>query len=235
MNHSRHLLASFALAALLAPAAAQAEQKAEKIAITPTSKKAAIILKSPELPVPSTVLSAYRLHIAPYDQATGMMKGLFGAGRTIAARPKLLYDGYYVSDIEPGTYVFGSISQQDRWGLCFNGNSRTFTVRAGEVLYLGDFNAVSHVAELQRRVIMSGQTTIIGHGSVFFFDDVAPPSFARGAESELAQVHQMMKTRMPLTTVAPMAVTYADAKFGTGSDMFGLTRVCGGYYRKGAK
>jgi hypothetical protein len=232
MKLSKTLLA---FTALSLPVAAAAEQKAEKIAITPGSAKAAIILKSPQLPVPPAVQSAYRLHIAPYDAAAGMMKGLFGAGRTIAARPKLHYDGYYVSDIEPGTYVFGSISQQDRWGLCFNGASRTFTVRPGEVLYLGDFDALSHVAELQQRVVSSGQTTIIGHGSVFFFDDVSPPLFGQVTDAELTHVQQMVKARMFGTTVAVKPVTFADAKFGTGSDMFGLTRQCGGYYRKGAK
>ncbi|NNM75468.1 hypothetical protein HJG53_00905 [Sphingomonas sp. ID1715] len=212
-----------------------AEQRAEKIAITPESKMAAIIFKSPQLPVPPTVQSAYRLHIAPYDPAEGVMKGLFGAGRSIAAKPKLLYDGYYVSDVEPGTYVFGSLSRQDYWAVCFNGGSRQFTVRAGEVLYLGDFDARKHVTELERLAITSGRITSRNSEAVHFFDTVAPPAFAPVSEDDLVAVAAMMKVRMPNTSVAPKAVTFADAKFGTGSDLFGLNRVCGGYYRKGAR
>jgi hypothetical protein len=223
-------------AATVAGGPALANQKAESIAVTPASQNAAIVFKSPQLPVPGTVKSAYHLFIMPYDAAAGHMNGgVLGGGLRVMARPKLFYDGYLVSDIKPGTYVIGLFSRQDSWVLCFNGDSRSFTIKPGEVLYLGDFDATKHVMELERLTITSGRTVSRNSQSIEFFDTVSPPAFAPVDEAQLSAVATMMKARMPLTNVAPRAAEFSPAKFGTGSDLFGLSRVCGGYYRKSAK
>jgi hypothetical protein len=64
---------------------------------------------------------------------------------------------------------------------------------------------------------------------------VTPPTLAPIDEAQLAAVAAMVKTRMPKTTAAPRAVQFAPARFGTGHDLFGMRRICGGYYQGKAK
>lgn len=221
------------LAAGAATAPAMAQDVA-KIAITPQSQNAALIIKAPNLPPPPTYRTAYRINLQAYDaEKLAMRGGPFGGGATFAARPKAFVDGYLVVDIKPGTYVFRDISKQDFWALCFNNDSRQFTVKPGEVVYLGEIDARLHMAELQHRAIMSGQ--IRTNKLVHFFDGVSPPAIAPIDEAGLAAAAAMVTARMPKTSVAPKAAEFSPARFGTGSDLFGLSRVCGGYHTKRAK
>jgi len=223
-------------AALWLPGVPAAAAKPADIAITPASQRAALILKTNPLPVAPGMRTAYRLTLQTYDPADGKLLGApFGGLAVFAARPKEFVDGYLVVDVKPGTYVFKEFSEQDRWTLCFNGASRSFTVKPGEILYLGEFDAATHEVELQGRTVMSGQTVIRGHGFVSFFDTVAPPRVTPPDEAGLAAAVALVKARLPKSTSAPQAPLYRDARFGTGNDMFGLQRVCGGYYAKKAK
>jgi hypothetical protein len=235
MNKGVLALAAWS-AALVTTSAANATQRADKIAITPGSPKGAIILKAPRLTPPPTFASAYKLSIMGYDPATGVMKGSWlGGALLLEAKPKLNYGGYLVADIDPGTYVIGDFSHQDWWALCFNGGSKAFTIRPGEVLYLGELDAEAELAELMELTLKSGRISVRQGNVVHFFDTVTPPRLAPIDDAQLQSVATEMKTILPKTTVAPKAAVLRDAKFGTGSDLFGLQRVCGGYYRKGVK
>ena len=121
------------------------------------------------------------------------------------------------------------LSRQDYWALCFNDNSLQFTVRPGEIVYLGEIDARSHVAELERMAVMSGRTSTRSQ-VVHFFDGVSPPAFKPVDEAGLEAVTAMVRTRMSRTTVTPRAAEFAPARFGTGRDLFGTSRLCGGYY-----
>lgn len=216
----------------LAPARAQ---DAAKIAITPESPRAAIILKAADLPRAPTYRTSYRIHLQTYDpQVQTLRGGPFGGSITFAARPKAFVDGYLVVDVKPGTYAFRDFSRQDYWALCFNGGSRHFTVKPGELLYLGEMDVVRHAAELERTAMMTGQMSTSGK-LVHFFDNVTPPILSPVGDAELAAVAAMVRARMPRTSVAPKAAQFGEARFGTGSDLFGLDRVCGGYFSKRAK
>jgi hypothetical protein len=234
----RAALTLMLLALPLVAAPARAGKPAE-IAITPASPGAVLILKAPNLPPPPTFRTAYRLSLQTYDPAgQKMVGGPFGGSALFQARPKDFVDGYLILEVKPGTYAFQSFSQQDYWALCFNGGSLQFTVRAGEVLYLGDFDAARHAMELQTLAVTTGRVSTRGSNAVHFFDTVTPPLFAPTDEAELARVAAMVKARMPKTNVAPKAAAFSPARFGTGRDLFGLQRICGGYYQgkaKGAK
>lgn len=223
--------------ALALAAPALAENKPEKIAIAPDSEKAAIIMKAPWIDPPSdySALSGYQLGISAFDPAEGQLKGSFFKGfRSLVSRRAFWRKGYLVSDIRPGTYAVMQFSRQDKWALCYHADTLQFTVRPGEVLYLGEFDARRHLAQLESMVIGSGQTSLNNIQVAHYFDGIERPAFGAVSESELAEVAAAMKTIMPRTTVSPTAVSFAPARFGTGSDAFGLQRVCGGYYRKGA-
>jgi hypothetical protein len=232
MTRIRTLPFAVALAFAVAPAAAK---DVAGVAITATSADALIIFKAPDIPRPPGYKTSWRMGVQAYDPAAQKLQaGPFGGNETLAGRPKSFVDGYLVEMVKPGTYVFRDFSRQDYWTLCFNGNSLQFTVRPGEVLYLGEFDAVKHVEELERLTVSTGQTSTQGQ-PVQFFDTVSPPAFAPVDEAGLAAVAAMVRTRMPKTTVAPKPVRFKPARFGTGNDLFHISRICGGYYAKKAK
>lgn len=226
-----------ALWALSTATVASAEQKAAKIAIAPGSDKAAIIFKAPDLPRPmGAYISSYKIGIKKYDAANQALQGgPFAGSALLSARPSLFAQGYLVSDLKPGTYVVTDLSRQDLWALCFHDNSLQFTVKPGEVLYLGDFDAGFHVMELERMTVSSGRTMVRQGNVAHFFDNVTPPRFTPGTAADLPLVAAMMQAAMPKTTAAPQLVQFQPARFGTGRDLFGLQRICGGYYTGKAK
>jgi hypothetical protein len=225
---------AFAAAMLLAAPAA-AKDVAE-IAITPGSTDALLIFRANDVPVPPGYKTAWRMPIQSYDPVEQKMQsGPFGGIETLAGRPKSFVDGFLVERVKPGTYAFQSFSRQDLWALCFNGDSLQFTIKPGEVLYLGELDALSHVLELERLAVTSGRTTSRNSSPIHFFDTVSPPAFAPVDEAGLESAAAMVRARMPKTSVAPKAAQFSKARFGTGKDLFGTKRICGGYYQGKAK
>lgn len=227
---------SWPLAAVLLVAAPAAGKDVASFAITPTSTDALIIIKADDIPRPPGYKTSWRMGLQTYDAAEQKMQGgPFAGTQTIAGRPKSFVDGYLVEVVKPGTYAFRDFSRQDLWALCFNGDSLRFTIRPGEVLYLGELDARRHVRELETLAVTSGRTSSRNSEPIHFFDTVSPPTFAPVDSAGLAAVAAMVKARMPKTTVTPKAARFLPAKFGTGRDLFGLRRICGGYYQKKAK
>ncbi|HEX6375629.1 MAG TPA: hypothetical protein VFZ91_07895 [Allosphingosinicella sp.] len=225
--------ALFLASAAAAPAAAK---DVAGFAITPGSADALIIFKAADVPRPPGYKTAWRMGVQSYDPVEQKLQGApFGGMETLASRPKSFVDGYLVELVKPGTYVFRDFSRQDFWSLCFNGGSLRFTIRPGEILYLGEFDAVKHVMELESLAVSTGRVTARSGQPVQFFDTVSPPTFAAVDEAGLAAAAAMVKARMPKTTATPKPARFEPARFGTGRDLFGLQRICGGYYTKKAK
>ena len=227
------LKAALAGALLVAAIPASAKDSA-KIAITATSKDALIIIKAPAIPPAPTFKTAYRLGLSVYDPDTKAMKGGPWGGKAIfQAQPKKFVDGFLMLTVKPGTWVYQDFSQQDFWALCFQDSSLQFNVAAGEVVYLGEFDAVAHARDLQVTAIRTGRTST--KGVEHFFDNIAPPRLAPISENELGKVRALLAANAPNTTAPVRAAAYTLARFGTGSDLFGLMRICGGYYTGKAK
>ncbi|WP_190315757.1 hypothetical protein [Porphyrobacter sp. LM 6] len=228
----RFILAAMCLA--LAPHA-WAGQKAEKIAVTPDGERALVIIKAKELEPPLNMASGFHLTFAPYDAQQEAIGGsILGGGFTLLAKPKLFYDGYLVADVPPGTYAFQQFTRQDRWALCYNNNSRVFTIKAGEALYLGEFDSRGSLMDLENEVTKSLRFTSVG-GSLVHFFDVAAPRIKPVGEGEIAKVQSFVTSRMPRTTSIVQSAVFSEGRFGTGKDLFGTNRVCGGYYKGSAK
>jgi hypothetical protein len=236
MKSIRGLALAAAFFAMLAAGVPATAKDAHSIAITPASPKAAIIIKAELLPVPPGHKTSYLVGLQSYDPARqAMTNGPFGGSATFAAQPKAFVDGYLVIEVDPGTYAFRDVSREDYWAVCFNGGSLSFTVKPGEIVYLGEMDVRLHVAELERLAVMSHRTSTRNGQAVHFFDTVTPPAMAPIDEADLAAAAAMVRTRMPASTVAPRAAVFSKAKFGTGHDLFGLSRICGGYYQGRAK
>src|SRR4051812_29173530 len=110
-----------ALALLIAVAGASpaVAKDARRIAITPDSPKAAIIIKAESLPVAPGYQTSYRIGLQSYDYEHQSLKGgPFTGSATFAAKPKSFVDGYLVLEVDPGTYAFRDLSMQDLWSLC---------------------------------------------------------------------------------------------------------------------
>lgn len=236
MIRTTKLALALIMLAALGTASPALAKKPEQIAITPDSPKAAIIIKAELLPVPPGYKTSYRIGLQRYDYATQSMKGGPYAGApTFAAKPGSFVDGYLVLEVDPGTYAFRDLSRQDLWAVCFNEGSLFFTVKPGEIVYLGEMDVRLHVSELERLAVTSGRTSSRNSEPVHFFDTVTPPAFAPVDSAGLEAAAAMVRTRMPASTVAPKTVAFGKARFGTGHDLFGLKRICGGYYQGKAK
>jgi hypothetical protein len=226
----------FAAALAIAAATPAAAKDVTDFAITPGSADALIVFRAPDIPRPPGYKTSWRMGLQSYDPAEQKLQaGPFGGNEMLAGRPKSFVDGYLFEMVKPGTYVFRDFSRQDLWSLCFNGASLQFTVKPGEVLYLGEFDAMKHVLELETLAVTTGRVTARSGQPVQFFDTVSPPAFAPVDEAGLAAAAAMMKARMPKTTVAPKPARFSPARFGTGHDLFHIQRICGGYYAKKAK
>jgi hypothetical protein len=227
------LAAALAGAMMLAALPASANDAA-KIAVTATSKDALIIIKTPSLPPAPTFKTAYRLGLSVYDPENQAMKGgPWGGKATFQAQPKKFVEGYLMLTVKPGIWVYQDFSQQDLWALCFQDSSLQFDVKAGEVVYLGAFDAAAHARDLQITAIRTGRTST--KSFEHFFDNIPAPRLAPVSEGDLANVRAVLAANAPKTTAPVRAAIYSPARFGTGSDLFGLSRICGGYHTGKAK
>lgn len=218
---------------LTIPVSVSATKKVDKIAVTPISKKAAIIIKAKDIPISDSYRTSFRILLRTFDaERQALRGGPLGGSVMLEAQSRLFTDGYLVADLEPGTYVLQSFSRQDLWVLCFNDNSLHFTIKPGELLYLGEMNSEKHVRELEALAISTGRTSARRSEPVNFFDGVSTPDFTPVDDEELVAVTAMVKAKMPNTTVAPKAAEFGPARFEPASDPLGVARICGGNHRK---
>lgn len=213
--------------------AAFATKQPSKISITPTSQKAAIIIKAKDMPISGAYKTSFRIVLRDFNAADNTLRGgPLGKSVMLEAQARLFTDGYLVADLDPGTYVFQSFSRQDSWILCFNKDSLRFDISPGQVLYLGELNSEKHVRELENLAVSTGQTSARRSQPVHFYDDVSAPDLSPVDDAGLAEVGTMVKASMPNTTVTPKAAKFAQARFEPAPDPLGVARICGGYYKK---
>lgn len=231
-NATRGATALVLATALSTASVAKEPRKAELAAGSPD---ALVVLKSEWWQPAPSMLSAYKLTLATYDPAQEkVVGGPFGGGVLIEARKRNFAEGYIVTALKPGRYVFLSYSQQDKWALCFNARTVQFEVKPGEVVYLGELDAAAHRQELTEEAVRSGKVSISGYGFADFFDLPGGPRLAPVGEAELATVRSVLARQAPGVTAPVRTAVYTPARFGTGSTLF-AERRCGGYFAASAK
>jgi len=223
-------IAALAAIAVAAPSAA----KPKPLVIAPGGPDAAVVLLVPRLS------TRYMIGLSAYDPVGRQLKGESVAGGwadTEIDRAKPDQSGWvvYIRKLKPGTYVFRDVTQQRTWGICFHAASYQFRLQPGQILYLGEFDGRAAVADLQRRAVASGQTVSTGGTLYHYFDDVPPPPLVQGSERNFAEVREQVAKTEPLATSPVERAQLSPAQFGTGSDLFGTQRLCGGWHKKKAK
>src|SRR6185437_15718138 len=132
--------------------------------------------------------------------------------------------------------VFQDLVQQQAWAVCFNERSRSFSVHAGDAVFLGDYQPALNLAQLSQFAHQSGQL-IAQRSSVFhYFDHIAPPQITapNATSADFLAAKQYEAASMPSLHGRLQPVVYRPAKFGTGYTLFG-ERVCGGYFKDKVK
>lgn len=179
--------------------------------------------------------TGYNLVGQQFDPANHLLKaGSFKGGwASFDVDPGMPYAALKVV---PGTYVFSGLSQQSAWMSCFQDSSVTFDLKAGEVLYLGEFDPVPILADLQRKVVERGETVSMNNRNYFYFDNIPAPHFDFGPDRDRASAEAETYVHTHMTKVsAPVRLAeFHQTTFGIGYDAFHIQRVCGGYYKESA-
>ena len=205
-------------------------KKLDQTVLTPTSETALVVMKSDMWEPAPSMKSAYKLLLSSYDPKEAK---LMGGGALFEAQKKKFFDGYLLATIKPGRYIFQSYTMQDNWALCFNAKTMQFDVKAGEVVFLGQFDAKAHREQLTMQTISSGKAVISGYGFADFFDLPDAPFFKTIDDAQLVDVKAALARHAALVTAPVRGAEYSPAQFGTGSTLF-AERKCGGYFSASA-
>ena len=234
----KHMIAKLTIALALgvaAPLNMAGARSADSYALDANAETALVVMKTDWWQPAPSMQSAFKLALSVFDPVEEKLRGKpFGGSVLFEAKQKKFVDGYLIAKIKPGRWVFQSYAQQDKWALCFNAMSLQFEVKPGEVVYLGEFNALRHRQQLAEQAVHSGKVYLSGYGFADFFDLAEGPLLKSIDEIQLVAVRQMLGRNAPLVTAPVRAAEYSPARFGTGSTLF-AERRCGGYFNKGAK
>ena len=212
---------------------AAATQKPDKIAITPSSKDGALMLRATRLPI------EYELAITRYDPAEQALGGGIGSGYAdVVIKPAIAFarvdlaSDFVMRSARPGTYVLRAVSQQAYWSVCFAEASLYFTVRPGEVVVIGDFDGATPVAELHGNVMANPSHRRVQQGTIHaYLDNISPPKLTAADAPMLAAATARLRVNSPKTMVAPTVATLETGKFGTGYTLFGQ-KAYGAFFKK---
>lgn len=227
------LSAALVIALTMSPAWVAAKSPTEQV-LTATSPTAMIIIKTDFWQPAPSLKSAFKIGLSVYDPVAGRLVGGPYGGALIESQKKKFVDGYLMLPIRPGRWTFVNFQEQDHWALCFNAASVQFEVKPGEVVYLGEFDAQGHREQLTEKVVSSGKVSISGSSFADYFDLPEGPKLKPISETDLNDVRAMLTRNAPQISAPVRAADYTEAKFGTGSTLFGQRR-CGGYFAKGIK
>jgi len=145
--------------------------------------------------------------------------------------------GYVALVIDPGTYVFQNLSQQGLWAVCFHDDTKSFTVRPGEAVFLGELNPIPNLRQLQSLVAANGDGTVRGNGPLHhYFDGIMFPNITAPTENsaDFMRAKEFEAHSMPMLHGRLKPVAYKMARFGTGYAPIG-THICGGYFNEQLK
>jgi hypothetical protein len=202
------------------------------IELTAASNDAAVVLL---YAIPTNV--GYTIRIVGFDPVTQQAQDtlLNGWGEPMhvdqGTAPKFI-----VRRVTPGTYVYQSFSQQRSWAVCFHKDTITFTVKPGQVVFLGTFNPGPHIADLNKNVAANHNYTARDSDAHHYFDNITPPQVISPESNPeiLAKAKAFVISSMPHVRADVQTASYSKTRFGAGHTLMGQ-RVCGGYFKEDPK
>lgn len=201
--------------------------------IEPGSGNVLVVVKVPKIP------ASYRLSAVRYNQEAAQIE-LMSGGFALATNGTVLdadeRSNYIIAIAQPGIHAFQMLTQQERWGVCYHADSLQFELTADTVVYLGEFDPTPSLSELTINVVKNRDTYSVGRTDIsHYFENISPPNIAAPSEQDLDDVRAFIDRELVNVNAPVMTPDYAPASFGTGRDLFGLNKICGGYYRGEAK
>jgi len=198
------------------PAAAHA--KPENFAkVAPDGKRGAIMFAAPVLPAPYVVWIS---QTAPDGKPGKTIRIAVSANKAVIDPSTGL--ALKLSAAEPGSYVVRMLLWQGHWGACLARQTVGFTVQPGQISYLGTFNPVETLGNLETEVKRTGKTSAHSYQLRMFRDNIAAPSFT-GSEPSMQKAVDLARRNGLSTALVSTEVATHPAAFSspTGSDMIG--------------
>lgn len=227
----RHLASATVALALSLAAAAPATAALAKL--TPQSDYGLIAVEV--TPVEGLAPGrAYSLNIARYSREEGRFtQNSFSGWAQFDKLGKEAGKTYYLRKTKPGTYGLLSVSLS-AWGTCFDGGSVVFDVQPGKVTFIGRYDASQNLGEVTDAVRTGVLPRVTGANALEYIFGVSRPSLT--PPGEMADWNtgfgEWLKTAEPGVTGEVVAADLTPITFNTGTDAFGIQRICGGYYAK---
>jgi hypothetical protein len=176
-----------------------------------------------------TAVSAdYSEAFAPYREATSTLEQnpkkqlRFGVGRTGragAAGP----ERYLAIRVDPGTYVFTQFTQDAFWSLCFQARAKSFSVKAGDAVFLGDLDPTIHLVQVEQIARARGETQSRDLQSYTYSDRIIPLQITSPMDGsqDFAAAKTFEAQSMPTLRGRLKPVVYRDVHFATEQDSCG--------------
>lgn len=182
------------------------------IEITQQSQEAAILLQVD----PADDLW-YELEFTQYDvQKQKVNTDAF----TISARARFFHinsrhEKFLVKRLKPGTYAATKFILKQKWTAEFLRDTVYFTVKPGEILYLGKFDPLPNVRDVMVNVAAKGEFKANQYSNFIYTDHISPPHLipADGSERSLAEARQFVAAEMPQTRVDVRVASYKRGKY----------------------
>jgi hypothetical protein len=177
----------------------------------------------------------YTLNIARFSpQEHAATANSFGGWASLTGVGKMNQDRtYYLAKAKPGSYAVLSLSVK-AWGVCYNGDTRTFDVKAGEVTYVGRYDPRDSLTELSQAVRSGRLPSMAKVSDINFLFDTSRVALVPPEQLEpwRREFEAWLKSEHPGVTAPIVAAPITATHFNTGRDALGLRRICGGYYAK---
>lgn len=182
---SGRLLAVFAATLAIAAVPASAQKTPERIRLTAESRQGAVLIRVPVQPF-DYALSFSR------DGNSGFMSRVYVMG--VRAGPP----GYrYIArTLTPGRYRLDSVWQQGVWSACLEQGTLEVPVVAGEIAFVGTFQAQPILEWIQQRAIERGRTEVGAGDPVVQRPDNLQPIVDGRDEAGLGEARQFAQEVM---------------------------------------
>jgi hypothetical protein len=209
------ILSGCSMAHLRALAEAKYAHDAQSVQFADNEQDALILIRVEATDVPSL------LHITEYDEKNRTLAhGTPSRNNMVPIGPSDT-PRYMAKRMAPGSYAYSVLYHQTGWGACFQDDTRKFTVNAGEVVFLGDFQPAANFAQIEQLAVAHGDRTVSGPDPIIYYDHIIPPQIttptATSADFIAAQSYEAAS--MPWLHGRLRPVVYQTATFQPGHDL----------------